>query len=248
MIPQEKQQNLLGYIIKQVKNEDDAKDILQDSYLEYLQKKNSVEIKDAFSYLFSIVGFKIKVYHHKKPTVKNFQDYLKREMESAVSYNDGLYAYDIKCRELLENNDTRSFVETRITVGFSKTKNTDYNFFSRESSGKIYKPTNSRGPKPVIYNFDSKEIIFRSEVSDKLNNIFKLPNKAILKVKDFIDIGFIKQIIADTKINVIRIHSKGIVGISTNDQSFCKRYFNTYDKHKNCQWIFIKDSQIKMLK
>ena len=59
MITQEKQQNLFRYILKKTKNIEDAKDILQNSYLKYLEKEQSEKIEDPFSYVFGIVKMEI---------------------------------------------------------------------------------------------------------------------------------------------------------------------------------------------
>lgn len=245
MIPQEKQQNLLGYIIKQVKNEDDAKDILQDSYLEYLQKKDTVVIRDAFSYLFSIVGFKIKVYHHKKPVVQKYKDYLERELSTSASYNEGLYAYDIKKAQEESNCCPKSYTEPRLSIRWQMLwRRLPHSFVEIEENQRFYPSTRTVTlKKPNNFKLHFREIAERKDLDAKfLSSRYKIP------MKEVEILNFLEKLKVDTKINMIRIYSKGIEAFSTNDPSFCKNYRMSNTKHKKCTWIFIKDSQIKMLK
>ena len=177
MIPQEKQQNLLGYIIKQVKNEDDAKDILQDSYLEYLQKKDTVVIRDAFSYLFSIVGFKIKVYHHKKPVVQKYKDYLERELSNSASYNEGLYAYDIKKAQEESNCCPKSYTEPRLSIRWQMLwRRVPHSFVEIEESKRIFDVKNSNN----VYKLHFREIAERKDLDAKfLSSRYKIPLKEV---------------------------------------------------------------------
>lgn len=246
MITQEKQQNLLSYITKKVKDEEDAKDILQDSYLEYLQKKDTVEIRDPFSYLFKIVHFKIKAYHHKKPVVQKYKDYLTVELNNSASYNEGLYAYDIQKAQEKVNCCPKSYIEPRLSIRWQMLwRRIPHSFVEIEENQRFYTSSYSFLSKKSnsFYKLHFREVAERKNLDAKfISSRYKIP------MKEVEILNFLEKLKVDTKINMIRIYSKGIEAFSTNDPSFCKNYKMHNTKHKKCTWIFIKDSQIKMLK
>jgi len=252
MITQEKQQNLFRYILKKTKNIEDAKDILQNSYLKYLEKEQSEKIEDPFSYVFGIVKMEILEHYRRikrdKPGYlpKSLKDFSSEEEEftedtEIETFSNGEFNYDLEAYTNTKISWPEKTVKLRATIYKKKkliVKNEPRNF--KESLEK----REVKYSKKFNTSARITKVISRKEL---LNYVEELEDSKILNYDADILVELISIVNFDKSINVIRLYPNGFNCLSTNDKQLAKSSIK--DSHdKKAKWIFIKDSQIKMLK
>lgn len=254
MIPQKKQQNLFRFILKKTKNIEDAKDILQNAYLKYLEKEQSEKIDDPFSYIFGIIKIELLEYYRRitrdRPgyELKNIRDTSTDEdfeepqdYSEAESFSNGEFIHDLGVYTRTKISWPEKTVKLRATI-YKKSnlivKNEPKNF--KESLEKREVKYSKR------FNTSARitKVISRNEL---LNYVEELENHKILSYDADLLVELTSIVNFDTSINVIRLYPNGFNCFSANDKQLAKSSIK--DSHdKKAKWIFIKDSQIKMLK
>ena len=120
----EKYNNLLIYAVKKIGNLEDAQDLIQNSYLTFVEKASKENILDPFSYLFGIVKLNIAHYFQNlKRSLSNPQklEVEQRCRENKYSYNDGEFNYDYQVYKKAEKKEDllaedRPFAKMKVLV------------------------------------------------------------------------------------------------------------------------------------
>lgn len=226
ILGQEVHKKSLNYIYKRTRNLENSKDILQDAYIEYFLKKDRIKHENHEGYFYCVVKNKtIEYFRRNQIKAKVFEDVSLEELNSK-SYNDGPYNHDIK---VLSSTEVPDFLESRLTF----TSKESY-YLVREGEKKIFKKKKTikhYHPKVKVYSIRTKDKLTIDQTVDYLSKEFKH--------EDFeSEVGI--KVRLDKSINLIRVHAKGFNAISSNNFSFCMRYYNNNTgNEKTKRWIQI---------
>lgn len=221
ILGQEVHKKSLNYINNKIKDLENSKDVLQDSYVEYLLTKDKIKNENHEGYFFFIVKNKTLVYFRKNKLKKEAIEKASLELNSRT-YNDGPYNYDMK---VLSSTKMPEFLESRMT--FSKRQL----YCVMEGNKKIFNKRKSiNGPKAFSYSMKDSDKLTKEEAIKLLADEFKYD-----KFKEDVEV----KLKADSEINVIRLHAKGFNAIKTNSVSFCMRHYNNTGNEKTKRWIQI---------
>jgi len=223
ILGQEVHKKSLNYINNRVKDLENSKDILQDSYVEYLLKKDKIKNENHEGYFYFIVKHKTLDYFRRNKKKKEIFEKVSLEL-SPKAYNDGPYNHDM---QIMSSTKMPEFLESRMTFSRREVCCT-----MLEGDKKIFnKRKSSNGPKAYSYSIKDSDKLTKEEAIKLLADEFKYD-----KFKEEVEV----KLKADSDITLIRLHAKGFNAIKTNSVSFCMRHYNNNTgNEKTKRWIQI---------